>query len=137
MANDVKTPFDEINGLITTITDPEQKELTKAMAVLVAALGVGTDVDLLAQETGYSQEFIFGIATCMREAQLWGENVVDDREWWEGPDEFRVGPDEYLDMLRRTLVPACLTSTAYQHRTARTLWRKLATARRAGRPARV
>ncbi|SRR6266702_7003239 len=91
MANDVKTPFDELNRLITTITDPEQKELTKAMAVLVAALGVGTDVDLLAQETGYPREFIFGIATCMREAQLWGENVVDDREWWEGPDEFRVG----------------------------------------------
>jgi hypothetical protein len=68
---------------VENIRDAKDKRTSECMAVLVAALEVGADVDRLADHTGYPRDFIETISRRMRQARLWDGDRVDDREWWD------------------------------------------------------
>jgi hypothetical protein len=68
--------------MIDDMADPQEKEVSKAMLVLVTARDLGPDPAQLVQKTGYPEEFIAEIVSRMREAHLWGD-MIDDREWWD------------------------------------------------------
>jgi hypothetical protein len=54
--------IDELKASIEAISDPEDKEIALAMAVLVSSLGVGADVDRLASSTGVPIRIVQAIA---------------------------------------------------------------------------
>lgn len=79
----------EFNQMVEKVADPNDKEICRAMAVLLLALEVGPFPERLAQETGYSESFVDAIAKHMQEADLWREDLVDDREWWDAQGNLR------------------------------------------------
>ena len=72
----------DLKSAIEKMDNPQDKLTAQCMVVLLSALGVGADVDRLTKETGYPRDFIDSISRRMREAGLWIEERVDDREWW-------------------------------------------------------
>jgi hypothetical protein len=81
--------FAELNRIIEKSADPSHKDISKAMAVLLAAISVGPNSERLVQETGYPESFIDCIVTRMEEAGLWRAGMVDDMEWWDDGEQLR------------------------------------------------
>ena len=88
-SDDLKKMRADFRRRIEEISDPEDKEISKAMDVLVTALKVVPDADQLVEKTGYPRAFIDGIVTRMQEAKLWSNDLVDDREWWGEDGEIK------------------------------------------------
>jgi hypothetical protein len=70
----------DLNQKISDVENPEDRQIHEAMVVLASALAIGPHVDRLVQETGYGEQFVVEISGRMREAGLWSEDSVDDRE---------------------------------------------------------
>jgi hypothetical protein len=64
-------------------TDPDDKRVSEHMVMVMAAVCFGTDVDRLANYTGYSKTLIESVSIRMRTAELWIGEFIDDREWWD------------------------------------------------------
>src|ERR1700758_3703581 len=77
----MKTDFAELNRSIEGMSNPEDKEITRAMAVLVMATSVGPNAERLAEATDYPKPFIDRIVINMQKAGLFINGMVDDREW--------------------------------------------------------
>ena len=71
----------ELKRAVEAMKDPEQKEITECMLVVMVAVEVGANVDRLVERTGYNRDFIENISLRMCKAGLWVGEVIDDREW--------------------------------------------------------
>jgi hypothetical protein len=83
----MNTTLSALRKLTEDISNPEGREISKVMAVLLATLEVGPNADNLANKTGYPLDFLKSIVARMRHAGLWAEDAVDDREWWTADGE--------------------------------------------------
>ena len=83
--------LEALKRAIENIKDADDKRTSQCMVVLLSALGEGADVDRLVEYTGYPREFIETISRRMRRAQLWIEEFVDDREWWDEHENLTSG----------------------------------------------
>jgi hypothetical protein len=81
MHNLKNSSLKELKRAVEAMKDPEQKEVTECMLVVMAALEVGANVDRLIERTGYKRDFIESISLRMRKAGLWDGELADDREW--------------------------------------------------------
>jgi len=79
--------FADLRRGIEGVPEPEDKEISRTMAVLIMATSVGPNAERLAEETGYPKPFIDAIARRMEEAGLWKHNIVDDLEWRDAEGE--------------------------------------------------
>ena len=79
----------ELNQIIEQIDDPQDRDISMAMAVLMLALEFGPSAKRLAQKTGYCKFFVDAIAKRMQEAGLWHGGLVDDTEWLDEQGELR------------------------------------------------
>ena len=82
-------PSDNLRKLkhdIDMMSDSEDKEISIAMVVLIAAIEVGPKIDLLVEGTGFDRPFVELIAANMRKAGLWFDDRIDDREWNVGDE---------------------------------------------------
>jgi hypothetical protein len=77
-ANDMK-----LKTIIDNMANQGDREITKAMCVLISALKVGPILDRLMSETGYPPQFVGPIVSRMQQAELWRKDFIDDREWWD------------------------------------------------------
>ncbi|MGA7755743.1 MAG: hypothetical protein WCB05_23135 [Candidatus Sulfotelmatobacter sp.] len=77
----------ELKATVEAIADPEDRETSRALTILVSSLDVGADVERLSQHTGFSKEVVQQIADHMIEAGLWVGELVDDTEWWDEDGE--------------------------------------------------
>jgi hypothetical protein len=66
---------------IETVENPEHREISEAMAILVSSLEVGPDADRLTEYIGFSPELIRSIKDRLTEAGLWTDDVVNDEGW--------------------------------------------------------
>jgi hypothetical protein len=73
-------PLTELKCEVETMRDPEHKNLTEHMIVVMAALEAGANVNRLVKRTGYNRKFIESIERRMRKAGLWVAELVDDQE---------------------------------------------------------
>lgn len=80
-----------LNEVIDGINDREHQDISRAMLLLITAVAVGPDPARLARETGYAPEFVDALASRMRKAGLWLDQLVDDREWSGDKGEV-IGP---------------------------------------------
>ena len=81
--SDLKVIEEEVRRLTRDFADPEDAGTYRTSVVLLsAALGVGTDIDDLAEFTGYPRDFIATISYRMHSAGLWEDGVVHDEHWW-------------------------------------------------------
>lgn len=83
--------LEALKRAIENTKDADDKRTSQCMLVLLSALGEGADVDRLVEYTGYPREFIETISRRMRRAQLWIEEFVDDREWWDEHENLTSG----------------------------------------------
>lgn len=67
---------------------PEHREISQAMLVLILALEVGPNTDRSVEATEYPRDFVDAIVKRMHQAELWTDDVVDDREWWDVNENF-------------------------------------------------
>lgn len=81
----------ELKREVESIKDPENRSISEHMIVVMAALGVGANLDRLVELTGYSREFIEGISFRMRKAGLWEGESVDTRELSDQDSELLRG----------------------------------------------
>jgi len=91
-------PLTELKREAETMKDPEHKNITEHMIVVMAALEVGANVDRLVKRTGYNRKFVEGLELRMRKAGLWVGELVDDRECLDQDSEPLYG------IFRHTLV---------------------------------
>ena len=88
----------QYNDLETDVSAPDSEHPIEAVAtVLLSSAVLGTtDSDRLVRFTGYSRQFVSGIALNMRNNRLWGHGqydcsgwfdpqggIFDDRRFWE------------------------------------------------------
>ena len=77
----------QLRNAIAVTKDPHDQEVAKAMFILLTVLTVGLDPERIADETGCPASFVRTIVARMRQAGLWTDDVVDDREWWQSDGE--------------------------------------------------
>ena len=70
-ANDLK-----LKTIIDDMANQGDREITKAMFVLISALTVGPVLDRLVSETGYPQQFVGPIVNRMQQVGLWGKDFI-------------------------------------------------------------
>src|ERR1035438_974962 len=85
--NQMDKHMTELERDVRRIADGRDQQISRAMAVLVISLQVGPNADRLAQCTGYPREFVGGLIEHMKEAGLWTNGLLDDREWWDSGGE--------------------------------------------------
>ena len=73
----------KLKTIIDDIANQGDREITKAMFVLISALTVGPVLDRLMSETGYPPQFVGPIVNRMQQVGLWRKDFIDDREWWD------------------------------------------------------
>ena len=78
--------FAQLKAEIEAVEDTQHREISRAMALLMSTLEVGTDADRLIKYTGFSPDFVRNIRDCMTAAGLWTADVVNDEEWWDGDE---------------------------------------------------
>ena len=116
----MNTDFAELKQCIEDTPDPKHKEISKAMAVLVTALSVGPNPARLTEESWYPNAFVDVVAMLMKEAVLWKNNTVDDREWCDEQGEIN-GVRLYAHALVALgFVKRCKTLTGYLYVNAAT-----------------
>src|SRR5271157_72162 len=71
---------------IQLIKDPDDRETSMAMHILVAANVVGADVFRVSDRTGYEVAEIRKFENNLRAARLWIGEFVDDLEWHIGDE---------------------------------------------------
>jgi hypothetical protein len=77
----------ELEQEVRRISEGGDQQISRAMAVLVVSLEIGQNVDHLAQYTGYPREFVGALIKHIKEAGLWKDGLLDDREWWDSEGE--------------------------------------------------
>jgi hypothetical protein len=87
----MKKAVREFNEVIDGVNDRERQDISRAMLLLITAVAVGPNPARLARETGYAIEFVEAVASRMRKAGLWLDELVDNREWSAGKEEV-IGP---------------------------------------------
>lgn len=81
--SDLLTIEEEVRRLNRDFSDPNDEDTFRtSVVVITAALGKSTDVNDLAELTGYPREFIAAITERMHVARLWEEGHVHDKHWW-------------------------------------------------------
>ena len=83
MKANVTTGLMELKEAIDAIDEQKDRDISKAMLILISALAVGTALYRLVSETGYPQQFVGPIVSRMQQAGLWSKDFIDDREWWD------------------------------------------------------
>ena len=78
--------FAQLKAEIEAVEDTRHREISRAMALLMSTLEVGTDADRLIKYTGFSPDFVRNIRDCMTAAGLWTADLVNDEEWWDGDE---------------------------------------------------
>ena len=78
----IKTSTSELlHNMILGINDADDRETSMGIHLIIAALKVGPNVDRLCEEGGWEADQIRPMAQRLREAKLWSDDFVDDREW--------------------------------------------------------
>lgn len=83
----MNTDLAKLNRSIEEIPNAEDREISRAMAILLIATEIGPNAERLAEATGYPKSFIDRIAMNLQEAGLWVNGMVDDREWLDSSGE--------------------------------------------------
>jgi len=83
--------LNDLKRQVASMKDPENRNITQHMIVVMAALEVGANLDRLVARTGYPREFIEGISLRMRKAGIWIGELVDDRELSDQDSELLRG----------------------------------------------
>lgn len=80
---DLRIIEDEVRRLNRDFADPgDERTHRTSVALFSAALGVGGDVDDLADFTDYPRAFIVAISHRMNVAGLWDDDRVHHEHWW-------------------------------------------------------
>jgi hypothetical protein len=77
----------ELKRAIQNIDNNNDREISQTMFILISALQVGPNVDRLANHTACPREVVERIVLRMHEANLWHNDLIDDREWWDDAGE--------------------------------------------------
>ncbi len=91
----------EMRSLNRDFADPANEGIHRTSVVLfLAAIGVGTGIDDLAEFTGYPRDFIATISQRMQVAGLWEGGSVHHQHWWVDDlfEEIRL-VDFWLDVM--------------------------------------
>ncbi len=89
---------EEVRRLNRDFADPEDDGTYRTSVVLLsAALGGSSDVDDLAEFTGYPRDFIATISHRMHVAGLWKDGDVHDDHWWIDDRLEEIQPSGFLD----------------------------------------
>lgn len=78
---------DAFRRAIRSTENPDHRETSMAIHILVESAAVGADVSRLSDWTGYDVSEIQKFENNLRAARLWIGELVDDREWSIEEDE--------------------------------------------------